>query len=385
MYTMWVYGGLILIVMCNQRNFKMKKLIAVTLMSILIFSCNQNTTNPENKLFTVKGYISSSTGMISGANVVLDNSVNWTTTTSSNGYFEIGNVSEGVHSLSLKKSNNDGSFSEIKNTISVYSDVFLESLLLPNPILMYPPADVSSNSMKIVWSKSDATDFYEYKLYRHDTPGLDETTGELIFVSISKLDTSFNDINLFSNKDYYYRVYQMNNLGRIGGSNIVTSRTILSNLIPDGDFENSNSLDINWISTLGSPNNSLILSDSIKYSGNYSLYASYNGFGQYPPPMIKIKKVLNVAQNTQYVLSVMVKIDGRRGNTDDIFINMNQGSEYYILYVSPPRDPITGYVNIEWTKFTKSFLTLNSTPLEITIIFNNENIWIDDIELKPLE
>jgi hypothetical protein len=364
----------------------MNKIFILGLMLIFLNSCTQNTNTPENELYNITGHISNSLGKVVNATVVLDNSTNWTTTTSSDGYFEIRNVSKGTHTLVLKKTNADGSFSETENTVSVYSDLTLDSLRLPKPLVLQDPTDVTSSSMRLTWDKSDATDFYEYKLYRHDSPGIDETTGELIFDSISKLDTTFGDDNLYSNKNYYYRVFQMNDLGRIGGSNIVNAKTILANLIPDGGFEDPNTLENNWIVDISSSNDILTLTDSIKYVGNYSVYASYNGFGSYGFPIIQLKQALNVAPSTQYDLSVYVKIDGRRGNTDDMFVNIKQGNEYIQgIYVHPDINPTTGYVNMDWTKFYKRLTTINNDPLEIIIIFCNENIWIDELELKPAE
>jgi len=67
---------------------------------------------------------------------------------------------------------------------------------------------------------SDADDFREYKLYRHSTSGFDESTGELLHISTFRNDTSFTD-SIPHSSTYYYRLYQMNEYGRLGGSNIV--------------------------------------------------------------------------------------------------------------------------------------------------------------------
>ena len=40
---------------------------------------------------------------------------------------------------------------------------------------------------------TDADDFREYKVYRRDSPGIDETSGELIFVSTARAQTTFLD------------------------------------------------------------------------------------------------------------------------------------------------------------------------------------------------
>jgi len=212
---------------------------------------------------------------------------------------------------------------------------------------------------------------------------LDETTGELIFVSIAKSDTIFIDSNLYSNKQYFYRVYQMNDLGRLGGSNIVSVSTILENFIPDGGFEETDNLDKYWISTKGFDQNVLEITDSIKYSGNSSLHASFSGTS--PNPNIVLENILNVEPNSQYEVSFYMKVHGLRQNTDDMFLHLKQGNEYIPIYFDVPIILPSGMVDSDWTKYSKRITTLNSNQLEVSILFWNENVWIDDLVIKPYE
>ena len=91
--------------------------------------------------------------------------------------------------------------------------------------------------MLLRWTATDAVDFREYKIYQHETSGLDETTGTLIHVSTGIDDTVFTAVSLVPFNTYYFRVYVMNEYGKLGGSNIVSSKTQNANLIGNGGFE----------------------------------------------------------------------------------------------------------------------------------------------------
>lgn len=191
----------------------------------LLLSCNNNIGS-NGELYSVEGIIEGIHGPISNAKVTIDNDYNWTRTTLEDGSFIIDKVSKGEHELYVTK-DYDSSFVERNYTISVNTDLLLDPILLPSPLTISNTEikqTLTSNMIILEWSSSDAEDFREYKLFRHTTSGLDETTGELIHVSTLRSDTTFTDsIPHFSK--YYYRVYQMNDYGRLGGSNIVEVQT----------------------------------------------------------------------------------------------------------------------------------------------------------------
>ena len=176
----------------------------------------------------------------------------------------------------------------------------------------------------------------------------------------------------------------MNDLGRLGGSNIVSVKTVLENLIPDGGFEEFDNLEKYWIASNGAEDNVLEITDSIKFGGNTSLHASFNG--NYPHPRMELEQVLNVAPNTQYEITISIKVDGIRQNTDDFFLNLKQGSNYIPIYFTIPiTDYMTAYVDSDWDTYTKRFTTVNNSDLEVTFDFFNNNVWIDDFEIKPVD
>lgn len=261
----------------------MKKFLFYIFTICAILSCT------DNGLYSVSGQILLGDVPISDAIISIDNNSNWNTTTDKNGNYIIKGISSGKHNLSIryshkavsitksntgknqvKTSNNDStSYVEINKEISVYQDLVLASLKLPKPVIMFPIIGTTESSIEIKWSTTDAEDFREYKLYRHTTSGLDETTGELVHVSTSKNDTMFVDSKLSPLTNYYYRIYIMNDYGKLGGSNILSSQTMAKNYVINGDFESGQDIFSSWekFNTDGE----IYFCDSTKKSGNRSL------------------------------------------------------------------------------------------------------------------
>lgn len=202
----------------------MNNLFAISffiVLSILIFSC-KNNTEPVGGSYSVEGIIEGKDGPIQGAKIQIDNKYNWTTNSEEDGSFKINDVSKGDHEIVVTK-DYDSSFVERSYTISVEADLILEAMRLPSALTLSNveiKQTLTSDLITLIWSKSDAEDFREYKLYRHTSSGLDETTGELIHISTFRNDTIFTDsIPHFSK--FYYRLYQMNEYSRLGGSNMI--------------------------------------------------------------------------------------------------------------------------------------------------------------------
>ncbi len=202
-------------------------------MLVLFFGCEKNSVNPDGEFFTVEGKVLNSAGPVENATVKIDNALNWTTKTSSDGSFTIKDVTKGSHELSIKQQSDNGQFSIRNENIEVNKDLLLEALLLPKPVHLEEAVidqELTVNKINLVWTRSTASDFREYKIYKHTTSGLDETTGELIHVATTALDTSFVDSMSHSSR-FFYRVFVLNEYGQIGGSNIIEVKT--------GEFENN--------------------------------------------------------------------------------------------------------------------------------------------------
>jgi len=113
----------------------------------------------------------------------------------------------------------------------------VDNLILPTGVSIIDLQEITDKSIKIIWSKTDASDFREYKIYQHNTSGLDETTGTLVHVATNRDDTTFVVNNLDPLTEYYFRVYIMNDYGKLGGSNILSAKTGNKQIIRNGSFE----------------------------------------------------------------------------------------------------------------------------------------------------
>lgn len=207
---------------------------------ISIFACQKDAQKTD---FKVSGTLKTGENPIANAIVDIDGLEQYKTTTNSEGYFEITNISAGKHSLNTKKRDNDNSFIQKSYDIEFQNDdINFQALLLPNPVLIDSIIlDSTTNIATIKWNKSYAEDFREYKLYSHSTSGLDETTGLLEHVTIDINDT-VKTIQLESLSLQYFRVFVLNDYGQLGGSNIVSVTTNNINLINGGDFDSTDDL-----------------------------------------------------------------------------------------------------------------------------------------------
>lgn len=94
--------------------------------------------------------------------------------------------------------------------------------MLPDPVVLNEPEierSLESNEVSLSWNKYQAADFREYKLYKHSSSGLDETTGELLHVATSANDTLFTTTVPHSSETFF-RVFVRDDFGLLGGSNI---------------------------------------------------------------------------------------------------------------------------------------------------------------------
>ncbi|RKN02625.1 hypothetical protein [Aquimarina sp. AD10] len=216
-------------------NFLIKYYLLLAL-GIVICSCSDDS---ENDSFILSGKIMTNNEPVSNVTVSVDGFQNFTVTTDVNGDFEIKNISSGEKNVKISKnfsSQLGESFSEKNFNVDIQGNTNLDNITLPNPVYI-KITDKSTSSISLEWNTSNDSNFREYKLYRDTTPGLDETTGELIFVSTDKSTNTFEDKYLSASRNYYYRVYVMDNLGLLGGSNLASGKTDTIDLIVNGDFE----------------------------------------------------------------------------------------------------------------------------------------------------
>ncbi len=363
---------------------------AVILLVIsFLISCNDNPSESE-KVYKVSGTLIHNNKPIENVNISLNRLANLTTTSNSHGYFEMENVPEGTYKLYAEKGFSDGSFTEINSEILVYGDVILNSLRLPTSITMFDPTDISSSSLKLFWTSSDANDFREYKLYRHSTSGLDENTGELMHVSTSINDTSYVDNSVDPLTEYFYRVYVMNEFGRLGGSNIVSTTTVNQNLIWNGDFELNQPLFNWWDDSIGS----ITITDSISVSGKNSLYIRartddnpvqhLNILGRLSIDLFGGESV-NLLPGRLYKLSGWIKTSGEYGREST---HLWDGKAFVNVYFSHNNDyHISVEEDQDWTFLEKEFYapTESYSGGYIELFSVSKESWYDDIKLELID
>jgi hypothetical protein len=191
----------------------------------------------EEQGFSLSGVVLQDGAPAGGAKVQIDDVGDLAATSDPSGHFEIGNVGEGEHHLSVTLGDSEHANVERHYDVSVSEDLVLDPITLPTPVILEHAEAVEEGGITISWAATDAEDFREYKLYRLDGAGLDESTGELVYVSTEIDATSFVDTDVLPGLEYYYRVFVMNDTGRLGGSNIVSQEALNPNLVVNGDFE----------------------------------------------------------------------------------------------------------------------------------------------------
>jgi len=366
-------------------------IIVLLIFSIIIISCNESTTDSTTgQLYSVSGYVYMKSEPVNDATISIDDKTNYTTTSSSAGYFEIKDVSEGEHVLSvMKEANNNGGFSERNYDLDVFNDVVLNSLTLPEPVFVYQPI-ITIQGIELAWSPTDANDFREYKVFRNTSSGIDENHGDLIHVSTSRNDTTFidQDFNAFTN--YYYRVYVMNDVGRLGGSNIVDIQTPNKNIVINGDFEEVSGNNIpefwqNW-----NNRNFATSDDQEAYTGNYSVrfFKDTSYFNHHP--FYQTINPNEFEEGERYRLTYWIKS-----------APVLDQSGFYV-YVRSEDWSFSELINVrwgpwnsfDWTEFTYEFnypSSLSTSNIHLDFLSEGGSgiypleFWLDNVQLKKVE
>lgn len=201
----------------------MKNLVLFSFLVLLLLACEKDKASGA---LTVSGFLTNGEKPVVNAKVNLDDLIQYSASSDAEGFFEIKNVPEGEYQLNYSIGSESESFSRSSNKIRLSGNLLLENLLLPDPVKIRDPQierDFESNEVTLSWNRYTGDDFREYKLYRHSTSGLDETTGELLHVATSAQDTTYT-LTLPHSSETYFRVFVKDNLGLLGGSNILDYR-----------------------------------------------------------------------------------------------------------------------------------------------------------------
>ncbi|MCL4178670.1 MAG: fibronectin type III domain-containing protein, partial [Verrucomicrobia bacterium] len=106
-------------------------------------------------------------------------------------------------------------------------DIFLDKITLENApaaVSMLPISDVQASSLRLTWSASTLPDFQEYRIYRSESPTVNEASTLLGTITDRAL-TQYPDSGLWSRRTYYYRVFVYNANDTGTGSNQASATT----------------------------------------------------------------------------------------------------------------------------------------------------------------
>lgn len=359
-------------------------LFFLIIMLQFIIGCTEQSTSPED-VFSVEGIVLSKSNPVEGALVTIESEPNLDTTTDNQGKFKLLNVPKGNHNLIITKSNADGSFSERTTAITVESDVLLDNIILPQGVQLFSLQNITDKSAKLIWSATDATDFREYKIYSHTSSGLDETTGLLIHVSTAFDDTVFNVSGLNPLTEYFFRVYVMNDYGRLGGSNIISGTTMNFQIIKNGSFEilGNNGYPENWnAENFGT----LWLVDStVVQDGKYSL--SVHDQAGVIMPWQSINPSYLVA-DSRYRLTYWVKHEALQSSNylEEFAIFMDNTEFTWHIEINKVSGPV---LESDWEEYTFEFTmpSVTASNFNIRLYFllaPDTYAWIDNISLEKV-
>jgi len=96
----------------------------------------------------------------------------------------------------------------------------------PDPVILLSPENVagSTTTLRLNWTRSNATDFSSYKLYRALSPGVTNSSGLVASIASASTVTHLDD-TLQQNMTYYYRLYVFDAGGLSAASNEVSGTT----------------------------------------------------------------------------------------------------------------------------------------------------------------
>lgn len=362
----------------------MKNTIYALLLIFAFTSCKKT----DEGLHSVSGVLYIKNKPVTDASVSLNDMIQYSTKTNSQGYFKIDNISTGQYQLKAGKISADSSFVIKSYDIDVNTNINLDSIILPNPVAIENcKLDSSTNKVTIIWLKSSAKDFREYKVYSHLTSGLDETTGTLEHVATDANDTTVI-LQIPSGTKLYYRVFVLNEFGRLGGSNIKSVTGVNINFLAGGDFENSSLFQSFWridgqaniIDTLAKIGSHCLLLNSKFDTINYNWDTNWI-----------ISQPFLVEKNVQYEFSFWYKVRGwvytmyplnffySQDNQNFIWTNFT-GKE--LNYIQGGFGPFRKSRGVDWTYYSVKFIPNNNTA--ITFYFESaiEELYIDNLLIK---
>jgi hypothetical protein len=246
------------------------------------------------------------------------------------------------------------------------------------------------NSIPISWERISGNTLMEYKVYRKDSPGLDETNGELIFSTSNIDETTYIDAGFRTGKTYYYRVFAYVESGKYTGSNIVSASVPEVNLVVNSDFEQSVTgvLPDFWQQMLsGNPEfNYFDVSSENVNNGGFSLKVLYIDSLAHPAPgfnpwggLVQTLSTSNLIPGDDYTISFWTRSE--IGNMQVRLLKNGDFEQPLVSYIIPNDQ--------EWTEHRINFkIDAETSSLELWIntrsgfaVNGLVKGWVDDIKI----
>jgi fibronectin type 3 domain-containing protein len=116
------------------------------------------------------------------------------------------------------------------NTAGFFSGsnlVFASTIVFPEPdsVNLFPPYNITSSSMSLSWTQSQASYFSAYRVFRARTSAVNQDS-TLVATITSPSGLTCIDSNLSANTTYYYTIYVYNTEGTFKKGNVVSGRTL---------------------------------------------------------------------------------------------------------------------------------------------------------------
>ena len=383
----------------NLMKLKLFSHFILLIFLTFLYSSCKNLSSDSSQLGTdkISGNVTIEGIIVTDANIKVDEVANWQTKTDANGNFKISTLTDGEHVLYIEKNLSSGEVITYQTNMNLtQSETDLGTIDFPKPVNIINKTPTVSE-IPISWAKSKFSSFKEYKVYRQEGQGVDNTNGELVYNSYANGDTSFTDTKFINGIQYSYRVYIVSNDGTLGGSKIITIKAVDDvNLISNGRFEiSSDGIKPDFWQTYsdGTPSYNIFTVDgSVYHDGKSSLKINYidslitpNQSGSNYSAISQQISSNNFIPGATYRLTFWVKSEVGRirvrlteyGTNDTVRVADYFGPNQY-----------------DWSNQNIDFTMPNNNPLYLFLVISSQyslsingvsRVWIDGLKLAPIQ
>jgi hypothetical protein len=354
---------------------------------VLFATCADGDDEPSEIIIpiSIAGKVALDGNGQAGAMVSVDNTINFSTVTDSNGDFVFHGVNPGSHLIEIKKVFPAAEFATqldlfSRKVISVEAD---EDTTLETVNLMKPPVldstVTSAHAVAIKWTAANDPEFRSYQVLMSTSSDISEENRQLIYTSTVSSDTVFVATGLTEYTFYYFKVIQMGGPASESESNTLEVRTKTVQLIRNNSFERlySNGYPYDW-NLYYNPATSIAVDKTTAFSGSNSLKFSHPvSQGCYEMIALHVFNVDDVVLGYNYKLTFRYKSDFTYNGEANI--NLEYGANVYTKEISFNSSSGWQQFEIEFPMVTRYAFTV-----EVAIHFCvpvNGNWWIDDVTL----